>query len=186
MSFFQLDVDPTLEDVWFLGEPLTKDGEELDARIFINGIPYTGKPPYRVPVSKPGRSVQFNFAAFDMPVISDVIFTILHQICPDEFESFPVVIDSFDRGFSILNVVSVCKCIDERRSYIMRWGPEDGRPDKVGQYRMVTDLTIKKSMAQGRNIFRLEGWEIALIVSQAVKTQVETLSETGLVFTPVC
>ena len=75
--------------------------------------------------------------------------------------------------------------MDETRSEIMRWKHEDGRPDKVGRYRMVGNLTIDPTRVRNRHIFRIDDWEIALIVSERLKIALEAIPELGVVFSPV-
>lgn len=63
---------------------------------------------------------------------------------------------------------------------------KDGRPEKVGQYLMVTNLTINPDRTDGQDIFRIRGWEIALIVSEEIKRSIEGMPNLGVVFDPVC
>ena len=101
-------------------------------------------------------------------------------------ECFPVTIGSFAFGYSILNVVCSEACVDETRSEVTRWKPQDFRPDKVGKYRMISDLTIDPARADGRHIFRIEDFELALIVSEQLKLAVERMPNLGVVFRAVC
>jgi hypothetical protein len=89
-------------------------------------------------------------------------------------------------GYEILNAVCSEACLDESGSEVMKWKPEDGRPDKIGEYRMVTNLTIHPNHTNSRHIFRIRGWEIALIVSEDLKKAIEYLPNLGIVFETVC
>lgn len=173
-------------DRWFLDEPLATSGEEIDAREFTYGCPYAGLVPRDIPIQQVGREVQFNLAAFDMPVASQDVAQLVEQIAAREVESFAVTIGSSISGYAILNAVWREACVDEQRSRVMWWKPEDGRPDKVGKYRMVSDLTIDAARTHDRHIFRVEDFEIALIVSEEIKVRLEELSDLGVVFRPVC
>ena len=83
---------------------------------------------------------------------------------------------------SILNVVNLVKCLNEDQSSFTKWTEEDGRPDRIGDYRMVTKLRIDPKAAAGNRLFRVRGWEIALIVNDRVKDCIEGFSESGVTF----
>lgn len=55
----------------------------------------------------------------------------------------------------------------------------------VGQYRDVRDLHIDKEKAGNIKVFRPEGWEVALIVSEEIKDALERMGATGAKFEEV-
>jgi hypothetical protein len=187
MRYFEVNDDNLrFPDRWFLDEPLTKTGEPIDGRDFVHGQPYLGPVPVHMPIQQEGRRVPFSLAAFDMPVVTQEIAQLVDQIAPGEVEIFPVTIASSVAGYSILNVIHREACVDESRSEILRWKPEDGRPDKVGRYRMLSDLTVDPAKTKNRHIFRVEDYVIILIVSERLKTALEQINDLGIVFRPVC
>src|SRR5262249_26360303 len=155
--------DANFGDRWFLGDPLTAAGDEIDPRLFTEGRKYNGPPPVYIPIQVAGRPVNFHFASFDMPVISNKVGDIIQEIAPQEVERFPVKVNSHLSGYEILNVLGPIECLDESRSEVMKWEEDDGSPDMIGKYRMITSLTIDPARTRGRYIFRIRGWEIALI-----------------------
>lgn len=171
---------------WFLGEPLSDTREEIDAREFTYGRRYIGPVPTQLPVDNEGEQVQFNLAAFDMPVTSFEVTQLVNDLASEEVEVFPIVVDRGILGYSILNVVCREACVDEGRSQVVFWTDDDARPDLVGTYRMVYDLTIDPTRARGRHIFRIKDFEIALIVSEPVKDVLERARNLGVLFEPVC
>jgi len=186
MTFYQVLADDSrYPNRWFLDEPRTEDGQLIDAREFRYGRPYQGPIPANVPVQQNGKCVAFNLAAFDMPVVVDQTALNIQQCARDNVQCFPVVIDQDRGGFQIVNAVARVKCLDEARSEIMKWRPEDGRPDKLGCYRMVTNLRIDPWACRNKHIFRIEGWEIALIISHEIREAIETTADLGVVFAPV-
>ncbi len=185
MKYFRVLADPKSADRWFLDEPIAANHESLDARDFTQGKNYLGPDPVIVPVQRDGSRVPFNFAAFDMPVLSKELVDEIIQLAPDDIVSYPALINATIPGFEIVNVVSTVKCLDEEKSEIQWWKPEDGRPDKVGHYRMVTKLRIAPALVQARHIFRIKGWEIALIVSEQFRDRVAKFGPLGVVFQPV-
>lgn len=70
----------------------------------------------------------------------------------------------------------------EANSEFMKWTKEDGRPEKVGEYRMFTKLSLDPKKATGHKIFRVQGWQIALIVEEEVKESLEQRKASGIVF----
>jgi hypothetical protein len=186
MKFFRLLGDPSRSGKWLPAEPLSTDNVEIDAREFTKGKPYYGPSPCRVPIAQQGIPTEFTLAAFDMPIVSRRLGSILDSICPGAIQHFPVTVGECCSTYEILNVTTVAHCIDETRSDIMKWKPEDRRPEKVGMYRMVTNLTINPDRAGSNHIFRLGGWEIALVVSDDVKKAIEGTRDLGIVFGAVC
>jgi hypothetical protein len=51
---------------------------------------------------------------------------------------------------------------------------------------MISNLTIDADRAQGRALFRIKHWEVALIVSEELKANFERIPNLGIVFQPVC
>jgi hypothetical protein len=184
-NYFEVNFDHTIVDAWFLNEPRTAEGTEIDARVFIDGVPYWGPAPARLPIFKEGRALNFHLASFDMPVVSLPVSEILREMAFDDIELFPVSVDGHQGAYFVLNVVHSAACLDLTKSDVLWWQPEDGRPDKVGGYRQVADLTIDPSRVPGHNIFRLLGWEISLIVSQRVRDALIALPDLGVLFKPV-
>src|SRR5262249_43093614 len=111
MNYFQVGAnDEHFADRWFLDDPRTATGEELDAREFIYGRPYVGPPPANVPIYVEGRKVAFTLGAFDMPLVSQEIAEIVVRMAPTEVEIFPVTVASFITGYCILNVLNREAC----------------------------------------------------------------------------
>jgi len=176
-----LDQEP---DRWFLGEPTDTLGHEVDSRSFIAGVRVETPAPLRIQVYRDGMPLDFTFAAFDMPVVHRSLGELIERIAPGDVQRIAAHVG--DRGdFEILNMTRSIACVDESRTYIMRWGPRDGRPDKIGEYRMIDDLHIRPESAGSAPIFRILGWEIDLICSEALKQQIEARRLTGLKFRPV-
>lgn len=186
MRYFRVLADNSrYPDRWFLDEPLTAAGEELDAREFCYGKLYSGPPPAVLPIGKEGRRVDFHLAAFDMPVISTVIGDVLSNLGAADIQRFPVTVGDGIKGYEILNAVCQEDCVDESRARVRKWELEDDRPDKLGKYREIAPLLIDALRTNGRHIFRIRGFVVPLIVSEEVKSAIEELPDLGVVFKPV-
>jgi hypothetical protein len=202
-GFYDLVIDPALESCWFLKAPRDSAGNEIDPRIFTEGDPVDLQLPstnsgagrlrtrnYFEPVDAPlplsipvrwlGPPLDFNFAAFDMIVTPRTLNEELEALVGPAIQRIPVTVEGQGDKFEILNVCECVKCIDDSRSDVERWTAEHGRPEKIGQYLMFVDLKIDPAIARGHHIFRLAGWEIALIASEKVKRLFEARKVTGL------
>ncbi|WP_163993919.1 imm11 family protein [Pyxidicoccus caerfyrddinensis] len=85
-----------------------------------------------------------------------------------------------------MNAVQVVKCIDDQASREVRyWTPEDGRPEKTGQYRAVYGMRIDADRVGATRLLRPQGWTISLIVSDEVRTALSRLGATGVRFEEV-
>ena len=184
-AFYRVLADPKMGGRWFLDEPLAHGNRPIDARKFTQGVVYEGPTPVSVSVAQPGDVVNFNLAAFDAPITSERVASVIQQYAMGNVQRFPVAIGGCKDRFEILNVTSRVKCLDENRSGIMKWTPQDGLPEKIGEYRMVTSLWVDPMSCQNAHIFRVQGWEIALIISSDVKESIGRVDNLGVVFAPV-
>ncbi|HRI67498.1 MAG TPA: hypothetical protein PK156_24810 [Polyangium sp.] len=76
------------------------------------------------------------------------------------------------------------RCIDERRSEYLKWTKNDHRADLAGHYRQVTKLVLdRKSIPPDAHFFRIEYWEVVLVVSETVKNAMERVGCYGAKFT---
>ncbi len=103
---------------------------------------------------------------------------------PGVIQGIPVSVEGNSEQYEVLNALDIVDCVDEEHSYFSRWTAEDGRPDRIGDYKMTT-LRIDPERAKGRDLFRVKGWAIALICSEKVKQCLEDAGVTGIRFTPV-
>lgn len=181
-KFYCIDVDPSATSRWYLKAPVDPSGIEIDPRIFTRGLPVASFPCLSIPLRRKGDIVDFNFCDFDMVVVSAELNTELAALVGETIQRIPVRIDGCDRQFEILNVTDLVECVDEAASTFMKWTEADGRPDKVGQYRMFTKLRIDPHIASEHHFFRVSGWPIALIASEQVKNLFEARNILGVKF----
>jgi len=197
--YFELRDDVDIPGRWHLNGLFDGSGRELDSRHFTYGSPVDIKPPMRVPSFRDGTIIEalpplqvppkrlgipldFTFASFDLPVVTERIATMLATIADQDIQRLPVVLASPEQNYEIVNVVSRIPCIDAARSDIMWWTEADGRPDKVGKPRMITKFVIDRGQVPGCHIFRPEGWELVIIVSELVKNALEQGDVSGVTF----
>ncbi len=183
--FFEITDDLSISKRWYLQAPLRNSGKEIDPRIFTEGRKVNIKGQLRIPMRRQGLPLDVTFADFDMPVISKEIGVLLEELAPNNIQRIPISIESQQGKYEILNITTLRQCVNEQQSDILWWTESDGRPDKVGQYRMVRRLIIDPSLVEGSEIFRVKGWEISIIVSQRIKDSLASRKVTGIQFRTV-
>ncbi|MDY7233005.1 imm11 family protein [Hyalangium rubrum] len=184
--YFKLTDDVYITGRWELGEPMDPQGQEVDPWQFTKGKAVHVSERMRVPIKRPGKPLDFSFTSLATPVVHIPVAAMLSKLAPGDAQFIPVNIDSQPDQFCIFVATRLIRCIDEQRSTEVRyWKPEDGRPEKTGQYRSVYRLRIDPSQVGDAKIFRTWGWDIALIVSEEIKEALERLGATGTKFKEV-
>jgi uncharacterized protein DUF1629 len=185
--YFDLADDVYLPGRWELGHPLDQNGHQLeDPWQFRVGEPARFKGLLRIPIKKLGTPLGFSHAAFSIPVVHVSVASLLAEMAPNDVEIIPVAIDGQPDQFCILNATHLVSCIDDKASGEVRyWKPEDGRPEKTGQYRAVYRMRIDPSKVGDAKVFRTWGWTVALIVSEEIKEALERMGTTGTRFKEV-
>jgi hypothetical protein len=185
-KFYRLVDDPTIEDRWHLRAPVDSSGREIDPRLFTQCTSYNGLAQrLTLPLRRSGRPLSFTFGDFDMPVVNRAVKEVIAPIVEDQVQWLDVDIASSDNRFAILNATSCVSCIDDHRSKFTRWQEADERPDKIGQYRMFGRLIVDPDRCGNRDMFRIAEWKIALIVSERLKSALESVERLGVRFEPV-
>jgi hypothetical protein len=67
----------------------------------------------------------------------------------------------------------------------MYYTEADDRPDKLGQFRMITKLRIDPDKVDRVNAFRVNGWKVALVVSDQLRRELLANETTGILFEEV-
>ncbi len=180
--FYRLLFNEEDRGQWFLGVPVGLSGKMTNPHAFTAGKRVVPDEQLVVPVSHPGHSLDFSFAAFDVPVVTERTAELLGRMCPKSIQRLPVTVESQEERFEILNFLTAVDCIDELRTKGTKWTLADGEPDKVGQYRMITELRVIPAETEYSCAFRVAGWEVALVVSGDVKAALEAANITGLAY----
>lgn len=107
-------------------------------------------------------------ADFEMPVLATSFVDELQRVAPGDFQAIPITIEGEERQYSIINVLRLIRCLDESRSTVVRWPANAMVPDLEGTYLTVSDIHIDPAKVGSAQIFRIDGWVAALIVSEAV------------------
>jgi len=183
--FFDLFDDMYLRGRWFLRSPM-RGRQEVDPRLYTDGQPQPAPGPLRLPLRRRGNPMDWTAADSAMPVVSEKAARILRDLAPDDVQLFPIAVQGRKEPYSIVNATHACACVDEKRSVdVRRWTKDDYRPDLAGRYKVIGTLIIDPRRTGGHKLFRVKGWEIALIASQEIKDAFERAGVVGAHFTPV-
>jgi hypothetical protein len=201
-KYYELEDDLDMEGRWYLDGVSDKVGKRFDSRVFTYGKPIEVGPPLRISLDdkdeiaeivqplkvslrRKGKRMDFTYADFDMPVVTTKIGELLGEIAGTEIQRIPVHVGFHNDEYEIINIISCISCIDTKRSEIEWWTEEDERPDKTGKPRMITELVIDPESARNSHIFRPNGWEVIVIVSDVIKVAFEEAKVTGVKFRAV-
>jgi hypothetical protein len=185
--YFELTEDMSSPDRWLLGEPLDEQGQEIRTRQFMSGESTHFAGCLHVPIYHPGASLDFTRVdPGAIPVVTDKVARVLTELAPTDIQFFPVKVESKAEPYFLVNVARLVKCIDDNAcAEVSYWTPEDGRPDKVGQYRAMYGMRIDPSKVGDAKVFRPWGYRVALLVAEEVKDALERTGASGLEFTEV-
>ena len=182
MRYYKVNDDVNIADRWYLAEVTTDRG--IEPRL-NEGIRCTFDGAMIATVHKPGTELEFCLTSFAVPVVRSSLAAAIQGLATQDVERLPVSIPGHV-DFEVLNCLRVIRCLDEERSSFMKWTISDHRSDLAGQYRMVTKLHILGSVIpSSHHIFRIEGWSIALIVSESMKNTMEAAGCFGAKFIEV-
>jgi hypothetical protein len=186
--FFDLSIDVYVPGRWYLAEPTDLAGEEVDdIWRFTDGRPVELRERMRIPIQRPGTSLDFTTAgAGRTPIVSERVASVFRERAPGDVQLFPVEVEGQPEPYYLLNVARTVRCIDDAACEEVRlWTPENGQPEKVGRYRVVAGLRIDKSKVGDERVFRTWGWRSPLIVDEALREALEQTGITGARFDEV-
>lgn len=184
--YFRLTDDPSVPGRWHLRSPTQGAGAEVDPWSFSRGVPIPPPGRLEVPVDREGKPLDFSLTGLAVPIVHVRVAMLLAHLAPGDTQSFPVDVRGQTERFCVLVATRSVRCIDDAAcTEVELWTPEDGRPEKVGQYRDVLGLRIDPSRVGDARVFRTWGWTVALIVSEDIRDALERARATGVKFTEV-
>jgi len=186
--YFDLSDDMSVHGRWLLGDPTDSQGCEVeDPWQFADGCLVQVEERLKIPIRHPGKPLDFSLAGVGVtPIVHERVASIFAELAPDDVQAIPADIDGESEPYSILVATRLVRCIDDQSSAEVKyWKPEDGRPDRVGEYRAVHGMRIDPTKVGDAKVFRTWGWSIALIVSEDIKEALECAGVTGCQFKEV-
>ncbi|WP_155740236.1 imm11 family protein [Burkholderia territorii] len=183
-QFFEIGLDSDDSTRWYLGQPENSGGKLLPGT-FWRGLRWDDPRPLATHIRQHGTPANFNHSGFAEYIVCAPIMDRLREILgPSIIQGIPISIDGCLDKYEVLNVLDVVDCVDEDHSYFSRWTIEDGRPERVGEYK-ISLLRIDPKRAKGHDLFRVKGWNIALVCSEKIKNFLQDFGVTGIRFKPV-
>ncbi|AKF78988.1 hypothetical protein MFUL124B02_00065 [Myxococcus fulvus 124B02] len=172
---------------WYLGDIEKAPGQEVDDPwMFRAGRPIQVQGPLSAPINEPGKALDFCLAGVGLaPILHVKLATLFMEMAPDDVQTFPVSIKGQPDQYVILVARKLFRCIDEQASKVQFWDAEFAPPGREGTYYAVDDMRIDTSKVGNAKVFRVEGWDIPLIISADIKEALERLKPTGAKFVPV-
>ncbi len=185
--YFDLSDDMSIRGRWVLGTPTDPQGQEVeDPWMFYKGQPLPELGRLKLSMDVPGRALDFSLTAFAAPIVHTRVASLFAELAPEEVQSIPVEVEGQSEPFSILVATRLIRCIDDAAcKEVEYWTPEDGRPERVGEYRDVYGMRIDPSKVGDAKVFRPWGWPIVLIVREDIKDALERMGATGMKFQEV-
>ncbi len=188
MRFFNLKVDVYVPGRWYLAAPTLPDGQRLDDPwVFTRGMRIDDPGRLLVPIQRPGNSLDFTTAGMgSTPILSEQAAVVFRELASHDTQLFPVDVEGQREPYHLLVVARTIRCIDDEACVEARYyTPEDGRPERVGEYQAVLGLRIDKSKVGDARVFKTWGWHPALIVDGEVKVALEQAGIIGGYFEEV-
>ena len=182
-KYFRLSDDIHLADRWEL-DAVEDAHSEFDSSAFTQGKPSRSGVLIEM-FAERGMPLDFTLGAVNVPVVSERLKNTIAAIVCDDVEWVPVAVNGVEERYFILNAIQVVDCLDEQHSRFTKWSESDGRPDKVGHYRMVPQLVLLADRLVGAHVVRVSKWLVPLVVSQRVKDAIVAESLRGAVFEQV-
>ena len=185
--YYQLRDDMSVPGRWHLGNPVDSQGKEADVWQFGKGQRLPEQGALRFQLEVPGHPLDFSLDTLAIPVVHRRVVALFERLgLQDEVQFIPVAVEGQREPWFVLNALRIVPCIDETRcDEVQRWTPEDGRPDKVGQYRSVIGLRVDPTKVGEARILRPWGWTVALIISEDLMQAMEAEGFTGTKFLEV-
>ncbi|WP_233261300.1 imm11 family protein [Vitiosangium sp. GDMCC 1.1324] len=189
MKYYKLYDDVYIPGRWHVRMP--RDDEEgreelFDVWRFNEGRVLNIKKPLLLSVNPTGVAIEFSHA-LGIPVVHRRVVTLFERLgLQKEVQFIPVEVEGQTEPWFILNALQLIRCIDDARcEEVLYWRPENGQPERVGEYRNVSGLKVDPAKIGDASIFRPWGWEVVLIVSERVKLAMEEEGITGAKFKEV-
>jgi len=184
--FFRLWDDVEIPGRWYLKAPM-QEGRWFNPNLFTGGEG-------RVDVGntltmflrRPGQPLDYTMADAGLPILSERAAALFQSHAGDDVQLIPISIDGQPTPFFILNALHAIDCVDEQRSEgIQRWTAADERPDMLGGYKAIDVLHIDPGRVGGHSLFRVKGWVVALLISEALRDALVGAHLVGPKFDPV-
>jgi hypothetical protein len=139
--------------------------------------------------------VDFPLTSPDLPVHSLKLKRIIEQDELTKVQYLPLTImrrgqNNLVEGYSVANYLNVIDGVDRQASVYQVWTEDnlvfwEKRPYLLGTFRDIPKLVLNSARVRDVPLFRLKGWELAVIVREDLKQAMEAATITGCRFVEV-
>jgi hypothetical protein len=183
--FFKLADDVYAPNRWHLDTPRDSHGQEVDDRQFLYGQRVHIQDRLRIPVESAGTPLDYTEAGTGLSVVHVRVASLFSELASDDVQLLPVDVEGQPDQYLLLVATRLIRCIDEKASRFERWMPEEGVLQQTRPYSIMYELRIDKAKVGSAQVFRPEGWEVVLIISEELKNGLERMGATGTRFEEV-
>ncbi len=179
MDYYRLTDNIKCPGRWYLDEI-----SDVDNWIFSNGslVDVAVDENLVVQINQLGVPMDFTTTdAYNVPIVSENFLSCIAMFL-GEVQVLPVSVPKQNELYFILIVTNKIDCVDEAQSDYQKFESGNAiRPDLAGEYQSFTRLKIDESKAT-KPIFRIDKFDIAMVVSEEIKTCLENCEVTGCQF----
>ncbi|WP_147401502.1 MULTISPECIES: imm11 family protein [Agrobacterium] len=184
MLFWQLEDDINYPSRWYLNEIGGKNVDKGYNWQFLTGDGVVDEK-YTLSLTRDGAEMDFTLTdAFVVPIVSGRLKDALDFVEGVRF--FEILLERKQQSiyeYYAMVTDKMVDCFDEKSSIFQIFTPDDPiRPDRAGEYHSVLRLAVDPIRAAGHDIFRIERYPTALIVSDRIKRILDQLDLSGLRF----
>lgn len=189
-AYYRLVQDTSVKNRWLLGEiQYVNNWEFLQPSVIF-------MEPCRYQISMESDGIETDYTAslvYGVPIISNQFRSLILDL-PDMSHpcrgvvTEPVVVLGKESGnqYFVMITDTFYDCIDENLSEFHKYQINDPvRPDKAGSYSGFYKMRLDSRRIGPANIFRLKGFEQAIIVSEDIKIRYDIAGLTGAIFIKV-
>jgi hypothetical protein len=190
-SYYRLVQDTGVKNRWLLGDILNVNNWELlkPSNLFME--------PCRYQIIMDSDGVETDYTAslvYGVPIISEKFRSLITDL-PDMSRPYkgvvtePVIVLEKETGnqYFVMITETAYDCVDEVLSEFTKYQIDDPiRPDKAGCYSGFYKMCLDPKKIGPANIFRIKGFQQAIIVSEEIKRRYEVAGLTGAIFKKVC
>ena len=187
MKYYRLRDDINFPDRWYLGDVM-----HVDNWLYRNPpVEFMEPGKSSLEIYQDGNEIDFTLTErYSVPIVSESFLKALSGLEEIDKPYHHVVFNEVDIvGKSLLNkyfamvIETQIDCVDELQSDFKKYEINDPvRPDLAGEYSAFFNLSIDVDKTNDMHIFRIKEYLSAIIVSEKVKSRLESSSITGVVF----
>lgn len=183
-TYFRLMHDRMTFTSWHLDVVLSQEQHYITTVKFTQGKPldllnYEGL----VVVCKQYiKSIDYTHTTYDIPIVSEEFSNFIAEVAPGSVQLLPVTIlyeNQEINSFRIMNIIKKIACLDLINSGISYASFPRKNSDQINAVYRIELLTEK---VNNEDIFRLDEWDTAIILSDVLKQQIEHKKFSGLRF----